>query len=174
MERFLDRRLMLLTKLKLGDDYKWILPTSQVEPSESLIQAAKRTVDHCLGSNSSLQLTFLSSAPTAVYSYVYPKRMRSDGKKGVRMFILKSFVKSGTLEESSVNKDLVKDYCWLNRDEVKELMLREKQGELWKSLNSSLLHESMSEDTIKKILSDVRRNVTKQDTDVRIEIKKQN
>lgn len=173
LDRCLDRRLMLLTKMKLGKDYKWILPSSQVNSSETLIEAAKRTLSDCFGP--SLTAKFLSSAPTLVYSYRYPKRLISEcGKVGARMFIFKSFVASGSITEENVNKDLVQEFCWLTRDEVKNLMLKENEEEYWKSLSSSLLEESMSEEVIKKILSRVRKNALKEDKEVEIEIKNYN
>ena len=176
MERCLDRRLLLLTKIKLGNDYKWIVPASQVKSDETLRQAAERTLSDCFGPKSPLKVTFLSSAPGAVHSYNVPVKFRSsnDGKKGVRMFFFKSFVTSGSIKDEDVNKELIQDYAWLNREEIEELMRKEKQEDYWKSLGRSLLRESMSEETVKKILARVRRNVTREEKNVAIEIKRKN
>lgn len=141
--------------------------------SETLIQAAERTISDCFGS--SLEVNFFSTAPTVVHSYNYPKKIQSNAKKGARMFIFKSFVKSGSIDEKKVRKELIQDYSWLTRDEARELMVEENQEKFWKSLSSSFLDEVMSEETIKRVLSQVRRNVTRErDANVAIEIKKQN
>lgn len=97
--------------------------------------------------------------------------LKTDGKKGARMFIFKSFLKSGTIKEDNVNKDLIQDYSWLTRDEARELMEKEKQQSYWRSLSRSFLDESISVDTIKMILRRVRRNVTRENEDLAIEIK---
>ncbi|CAG9785615.1 unnamed protein product [Diatraea saccharalis] len=111
IERCLQRHLVLVTTLKLGQDTKTILPQGKWQEGETLRQAAERVLlQHC---GSDLKVQFLSNAPCGFYKYKYPSEI--DGKVGAKVFFYYANYKSG-----NVNKNVKAN--WLTRNELTEIL----------------------------------------------------
>ncbi|CAG4974328.1 unnamed protein product [Parnassius apollo] len=114
-DRCLQRHLVLVTPVKLGNDIKTILPQGRWKDGETLRQTAERVLKEYCGSN--LNVQFLSNAPCGFYKYKYPVELQSDGKVGAKVFFYYANYKSGVVE----SKDKAK-CSWLTRNELTEIL----------------------------------------------------
>lgn len=114
-----------------------------------------------------LKIKFLGNVPAAVYSYKYPKPIqKNSGFDGGKIFFFKSQLFTGQLDAKLLADNGVKDFLWLDRTELADLMLQEKQSRYWNAINSSLLPEGLGDKFTCKILNTVRKRL-KNDIDVR-------
>lgn len=126
-DRCLHRHLVLVTQVKLGKDFKNILPQGVWKEGETLRQTAERILlEHC---GPELQVNFLSNAPCGFYKYKYPSEV--NGKIGAKVFFYYSNYKSGEIDKKCKP-------TWLTRSELTKL-LPEKYN---KSIKSFLLEET--------------------------------
>jgi large subunit ribosomal protein L46 len=119
--RQLDKSLFLTVQRQLGDTLFWDLPTVFNAKGESLRDSAQRAiVDHC-GSKFSAQV--LGNAPFAHFKVKYPKRIQEDsGHRGEKAFIYKAYYIQDQSSKLDLNTDLCKDFQWLNRNELCEIL----------------------------------------------------
>ena len=164
LKRCLDRRLMLVTKVPLGQETcHWLLPMilhSEDGTSQSLRQTAERAIS-CLSDSLLDNLVFLGNCPSSVYSYRYPSKIRStmDGKEGGRIFFFKAQVKNS---KKFTGKEIKgQDYQWLTREEAANLMSTQGTKRYWNCLSNAFLFESMGEDIVHLVVSRVRKNLVK-------------
>lgn len=109
-DRCLERHLVLLTKFKLGQEIKNLLPQGPRKEGETLRQTAERILkEHC---GTDLNVQFLSNAPCGFYKYKYPTEI--DGKVGAKVFFYYANYKSGNVSKSEAN--------WLTRKEMKDIL----------------------------------------------------
>ncbi|KAJ0175468.1 hypothetical protein K1T71_008627 [Dendrolimus kikuchii] len=109
-ERMLQRHLVLVTPMKLGNAVKSILPQGLWKEGETLRQTAERIVKEQCGAD--LKVQFLSNAPCGFYKYKYPEEI--DGKVGAKVFFYYANYKGGDVTKSKGN--------WLSRKEMIETL----------------------------------------------------
>ena len=137
LNRCLDKHLMLVCNQTIGSKSKWLLPQAINTSGETMVETAKRALK--LFSNNNLEVKFLGNAPSAVYSYRYPKEVTKSifpEKKGAKIFFFKAYHLDGDFEP---NKELCGDYKWLNRKELPSLL----DNKYWESINNSLFVEEL-------------------------------
>jgi hypothetical protein len=158
LNRNLAKRLVLLTKFRLGIKPQWLLPSALHQEGESLRQTAERALVAILGPESELRVKFLGNIPASSYVYKYPKPVqKATGKAGGKMFFFKAQLVSGNVNLEQSNKEVISDFLWLDRQEASQLMLKEGTTRYWNSISNSFLTEGLNEKEVAKILSKVRR-----------------
>ena len=162
LNRWLDKRLLLLTKAHLSQSRPWLLPMAKhdMKKSDSLRSTAEQAIRDNLGEQFLPQIVFNGNSPTSVYSYRYPIKIRSsmDGKEGGRIFFFKAHVVNHK-KFSKIEGIKNPDYLWLSRQEAKELILSEDNRRYWNRLEDGLLFESLGEDIADVIVKRVRRKL---------------
>ncbi|CAD5115257.1 DgyrCDS4251 [Dimorphilus gyrociliatus] len=108
--RELDSKLLLLTKSKLGDAERWVLPMGKWIKGESLRQTAERILAEQTGS--SLNVQFLGNAPCGFYKYEYPSKEQTIGAK---IFFFKADLKDG-----QITKNI--NFQWIKKQDIKPLL----------------------------------------------------
>ncbi|CAH2108408.1 unnamed protein product [Euphydryas editha] len=126
-DRCLQKHLVLVTQVKLGKDFKTILPQGVWTEGETLRQTAERALLEQCGPD--LKVKFLSNAPSGFYKYKYPSEI--NGKIGAKVFFYYANYKAGEINKASKPN-------WLTRNEMTEI-LPEKYN---KSVQSFLIEES--------------------------------
>lgn len=107
LERCLQKHLVLVSDVKVGENIKTILPQANWKEGETLRQTAERIVKDEFGSE--LKVQFLGNAPCGFYKYKYPKEM--DGKVGAKVFFYYANYKGGEIKSKS-------NIQWLTRAEL--------------------------------------------------------
>jgi len=135
LDRALDRHLLLVTKIKLGDKHHWLLPHGQHKAGETLRESAERVIKEYFGDG--LNVLLMGNAPCGFYKFKYPKPIRElpEKPKGAKVFFYKGQYRGGILK---LNQALGTDFNWLKRTELKDF-LPEKY---LKSVDEFLLDES--------------------------------
>ncbi|PYH85885.1 CAF1 family ribonuclease [Aspergillus uvarum CBS 121591] len=110
LNRALQRTLYLLVQSKEG---YWKLPSSAVEPEETMKQAAQRTLAQAAGVN--MNTWFVGYHP--VGHYVYNFRKPSSELKGEKTFFMKARIFTGQADLAG-NADNLTDFKWLAKDEI--------------------------------------------------------
>ncbi|XP_068632758.1 large ribosomal subunit protein mL46 [Battus philenor] len=114
-DRCLQRHLVLVTPVKLGNETKMLLPQGNRQEGETLRQTAERILkEHC---GPDLKVQFLSNAPCGFYKYKYPSNIQTEGKIGAKVFFYYANYKSGCAETKNNTK-----FNWLTRNELTELL----------------------------------------------------
>ncbi|KAI5636135.1 39S mitochondrial ribosomal protein l46 domain-containing protein [Phthorimaea operculella] len=126
-ERHLQRHLVLVTPIKLGQDSKTLLPQGLWKEGETLRQTAERIVKESCGPD--LKVHFLSNAPCGFYKYKYPAEI--NGKVGAKVFFYYANYKAGNAAGKSKAH-------WLTRNELTDI-LPERYN---KSVKEFLIHET--------------------------------
>ncbi|XP_059046411.1 large ribosomal subunit protein mL46 [Achroia grisella] len=109
--RCLQRHLVLVTDVQLGQDKKKLLPQGLWKEGETLRQTAERILLEQCGPE--LKVKFLSNAPCGFYKYKYPSEI--NGKVGSKVFFYYASYKSGNVT-SNVKAN------WLTRNELTEVL----------------------------------------------------
>ncbi|PYI33958.1 CAF1 family ribonuclease [Aspergillus indologenus CBS 114.80] len=110
LNRALQRTLYLLVQSKEG---YWKLPSSAVEPEETMKQAAQRTLAQAAGVN--MNTWFVGYHP--VGHYVYNFRKPSSELQGEKTFFMKARIFTGQADLAG-NADNLTDFKWLAKDEI--------------------------------------------------------
>ncbi|RAH49938.1 CAF1 family ribonuclease [Aspergillus brunneoviolaceus CBS 621.78] len=110
LNRALQRTLYLLVQSKEG---YWKLPSSAVEPEETMKQAAQRTLAQAAGVN--MNTWFVGYHP--VGHYVYNLRKPSSELRGEKTFFMKARIFTGQADLTG-NADNLTDFKWLAKDEI--------------------------------------------------------
>lgn len=110
LKRKLDKNLLLLVEQKIGDVNYWIPPQSLRQQKETMIQTARRSLEEFCGNN--IKVQFYGTAPIGFYKFVYPKNIRTQGKKGAKVFYFLAKYISGDVSSNA-------KHCWLDREELK-------------------------------------------------------
>jgi large subunit ribosomal protein L46 len=120
--RTLDRKLktrVFLTVQEDGEDAAWKLPTVPLKKDEKLLDAAKRAIVDQAG-GAKIELYCPSNTPVGVHLTVFPEEARTEGFFGTKTFFMRLQYDEGNVSK----KDMaVKDYAWLDRDEIVERVL---------------------------------------------------
>lgn len=125
---------MLVTKIKIGDNFKWMLPQERNEEGETMRQTAERALLAAISEEAKVR--FMGNAPCTVYTYLYPKVIREKLKAdGAKTFFFKAQFLDGNV---AINKDIIADYEWLNRNELETVL----EKLYWQKLRQSLLLEN--------------------------------
>lgn len=136
-DRKLDQHLVLVTKLKLGENEVWALPQGLLQEGETLRQTADRVLVDTLGSK--VEARILGNAPFGLYKYKYPKAVRNE-TEGAKLFIFKALYYSGVVD---LNSKVAMDFQWASRLEMRQLIVR---GEYLRSIEAFLIDEDEEEE----------------------------
>ncbi|XP_069768023.1 large ribosomal subunit protein mL46 [Narcine bancroftii] len=115
LNRKLDEKLLLLTKVKVADEEIWLLPQSNWKPGETMRQTAERTLSTLSGNE--LQAAFLGNAPSGFYKYKYPKAIRTSSNVGAKIFFFKALLISGDIKTRKKE-----DHVWVTKSELKDYL----------------------------------------------------
>ncbi|XP_032515227.2 large ribosomal subunit protein mL46 [Danaus plexippus] len=126
-ERCLQRHLVLVTDVKLGNKVWKLMPQGLWKEGESLRQTAERVISEQCGPE--FKVKFLSNAPCGFYKYKYPNDI--DGKIGAKVFFYYANHNNG-----EVSKKLNPN--WLTRKEMVEAL----PDRYNKSVQSFLIEEN--------------------------------
>ena len=112
-----------------------------------------------------MKVRFLTSVPAAVYSYRFPKKLQqASGKDGAHVFFFKAHLETNSVKdlvEASIDRNIVEAHQWLTREEFQALMIAEKQKKYFNAINSSMLFESVDQQFIERVLTQLRNSLTK-------------
>jgi large subunit ribosomal protein L46 len=123
IERKLDRHLLLLVQQKHWDQKVWAMPQGMRMDGETMLQTAERVLKEICGAD--LTVLFYGNAPCGVYKYKYPKRFIISNEQsavGAKVFFFKAQYIEGRLD---YNKQKLKEFKWLNREELRSCLSQE-------------------------------------------------
>ena len=106
---------------------RWTLPSVIPENDETLLQAAQRAVSVAAGDD--LVLWCPGNAPMAINFRQYNKNLSEDFRQnyyGEKILYFRVQHDSGDVDESVCLKNGAKDYAWLTREEVVEVVGKER------------------------------------------------
>ncbi|XP_041986495.1 39S ribosomal protein L46, mitochondrial [Aricia agestis] len=126
-DRHLQRHLVLVKPITLGQDTKTLLPQGHWSEGETLRQTAERVVRENFGTE--LKVKFLSNAPCGFYKYKYPSEI--NGKVGAKVFFYYAHHEAGEVDKKTKAN-------WLTRSEMTQV-LPDKYN---KSVQNFLIEES--------------------------------
>lgn len=126
LRRKLDKNLLLLVEQKIGDASYWIPPQSIRQQNETMIEAARRSLEEFCGNN--IKVQFYGSAPIGFYKYRYPKSIRAQGRDGAKIFYFLAKYISGDVSSNA-------KHGWLDREELKKTV----HPDVHKSLSQFLI-----------------------------------
>jgi hypothetical protein len=134
LNRGLDRRLYLISKLKNRADNAWEFPWARRRADETLFETAMRALGDRAGSR--LQTTVVSHAPFGHIEKAYPEAMQAQsGKRGAQVFFQRVYYVSGNARIDDDNDSVVEDFAWV----PKEDLVSRINPELFDSINPLLL-----------------------------------
>eukprot|EP00956_Cyclotella_meneghiniana_P015182 scaffold23035_cov73-Cyclotella_meneghiniana.AAC.8 len=129
LDRRLKERVYLTVRACEGNKNgpRWTLPSVIPENDETLLQAAQRAVSVAAGDD--LVLWCPGNAPMAVNFRQYNKNLPEDFRQnyyGEKILYYRVQHDSGDIDESVCLKNGAKDYAWLTREEVVEVVGKER------------------------------------------------
>lgn len=117
------RQVVLVQKYKIGSGNFWLLPQGPWKPGETLRMTSERIVAETC--DPSLGIRILGNAPVGFYKYKYPKKVRSQGYIGAKVFFYRGQVSMNM--RSSLPLLLAKgrnEQLWLTQDQLKDKLQR--------------------------------------------------
>lgn len=117
-QRKLDRHLVFLLNIKLGDKSHWTMPFGKRLEGETLRQTAERILADRFNKN--IHAKFYGNAPCGFYKYKYPKEIQAESNVvGAKIFFFKAQYLDGAIQDKKV------EFTWASRDELPQLLLED-------------------------------------------------
>ncbi|XP_048185639.1 39S ribosomal protein L46, mitochondrial [Perognathus longimembris pacificus] len=112
LHRKLDRNLVLLVRMKLGDQDVWMLPYVEWQPGETLRGTAERALATLPENN--MEAKFLGNAPCGHYKFKFPQAMRTESNLGAKIFFFKAQLLSGDFSQAGKKGH----HVWVSKEEL--------------------------------------------------------
>ncbi|KAM4826310.1 large ribosomal subunit protein mL46 [Thomomys bottae] len=112
LHRKLDRNLILLVRMKLGDQDVWLLPHVEWQPGETLRETAERALATL--SENNMEAKFLGNAPCGHYKFKFPQAVRTESNLGAKIFFFKALLVSGDFSQAGKEGH----HVWVSKEEL--------------------------------------------------------